>query len=86
MTLAAKVRKIGKTKTYPNGTFFHRCKNRGDASTHYRVLAPRKENLGRTHILASSTLEPRVRQIELEVGEYLLPCVMFSSSEIKPNP
>ena len=39
---------------------------------YHRVLAPRRQDLGRTHILASSTLEPRVRQIELE-GENIFP-------------
>src|SRR5258705_5087138 len=51
---------------------------------HHRMLAPRREDLGRTHILASSTLEPRVRQIELE-GENIFAVCDVLLFRINPN-
>jgi hypothetical protein len=65
-TLVAKVRKIGKRKRLLTEHFFIGARIAAMRAPHHRVLAPRKEDLGRTHILASSRLEPRVRQVELE--------------------
>lgn len=61
-----KVRKIGKRKRFLMEQFFIGVRTAAMRAPFHRVLAPRREDLGRTHILASSTLDPRVRQIELE--------------------
>jgi hypothetical protein len=84
MTHAAKVCKIGKRKRFLMEQFFIGARTAAMRAPRHRVLAPHRQDLGRTHILASSTLEPRVRQIELEV-ENIFACVIFSSSEINPN-
>jgi hypothetical protein len=55
-----------RTKTFPCRLVFHRCRTAVVRAPHIGCSCHPEKISGRTHILASSTLEPRVRRIELE--------------------